>query len=123
SFVVPEQLDVARRFPLAEAVRKLDFVAGDDVAVAAAEEFARDAPGGGEILDAARILAAEILGCPFQAFVPEEAQDELGVLRADGAVAVDDVAAAEDLDLHVAARAAALDQLVDELLHGEVPVA
>src|SRR5215467_1144701 len=51
-------------------------------------------------------------------------QHELGVLRSDRpiAVGVDDIPSAEDLDLHPITRASTLDQLVDELLHGEVPI-
>src|SRR5262249_2116641 len=50
---------------------------------------------------------------------------ELGVLSADWSVAdgVNDVAAAKDLDLHPITQATALDQLVDELLHGEIAIA
>ncbi len=71
-------------------------------------------------MDAARVIAAEIVGHRAQALVLEEAQHEVGILRPDRLGAFGDVAAAEHLDLHALAHAAYFDQLVDELLHREV---
>jgi hypothetical protein len=101
----------------------LGLVMRDRACIGSAEQAAHDPAGRRRVLDASRKIAAEILRGAFEAFVGEIAQHEFGILGADGLTAVDDVAAAEHLDLHALARAAGLDELVDELLHRVVAVA
>src|SRR5262245_64732922 len=93
--------------------------------VAGAQEPAHDPTGGRAVVDTAGTLPSETLHGATKTLGLKEMQNELGVLRSDRpvAVGVDDVAPAEDLDLHPITRAPAFDQLVDELLHCEVPVA
>src|SRR5205085_7300990 len=118
-------LDSAGRLLLQQARCILALLARNDVGVAGSQQPAHDPTGGWAVVNTARILAAKVLHGATKPFGLEEMQHELGVLGADRPVAhrVDDVAAAKDLDLHPVTRATALDQLVDELLHGEIAVA
>src|SRR5208282_5825565 len=114
---LPKELDFARRRFRRQYLGVFGFLSCDGVGFAAAQETPDDAARRREIVNATRMLPAEILGRALEALGLEIAQDEFGVLGTDRVAGIGDVAAAEYFYFHRFARAAVLEQLVDEFLH------
>src|SRR4051812_11659834 len=120
-----EELNLASLFHLAQARAVLALALEDGVVLDLDEALHPHLPGGGKVVDLARVVVHQLARHDRDALGLEELDREIGVALSDGRLGqrLHDVAAAEELRLQVAAARAALEHLVDQHFHREHAVA
>src|SRR5262245_28164656 len=113
-------MDLAGRLTRPQPVGVFPLLTTNRVGFTGPEQPAHDTAGRGIVVNAPRVRSAQVLGGASQSLGLEITEHELRIVAADRGARINDIAAAEDLDLHAFARAAGLDQLVDELFHREI---